>query len=97
MILNFINKPVSYTHLDVYKRQLKDSTVDVINFKLREPSTNEIKKMDAIRSEFDPMEYEGEEEEEDEEDDAQADDARAEDVRDVGEEFNEASKTDEAD
>ncbi|ABN66455.2 DNA-directed RNA polymerase II regulator [Scheffersomyces stipitis CBS 6054] len=91
-----LKKHRSSTNSEI-NRFLKDSTVDVINFKLREPSTNEIKKMDAIRSEFDPMEYEGEEEEEDEEDDAQADDARAEDVRDVGEEFNEASKTDEAD
>lgn len=42
-------------------RFLRDSTVDVINFSLREPNTNEMKKMDTIRSEFDPMDYEGEE------------------------------------
>ncbi len=65
-------------------RFLKESTVDAINFKLREPSTTEIKKMDSIRNEFDPMEYEGEEEE-DEEDDEE---------RDVADEFNEASKED---
>lgn len=40
---------------------LKNNTVDVVNFKLREPTTNELKKMDIFRSEFDPMEYEGEE------------------------------------
>lgn len=55
-------------------RFLKESTVDVINFKLREPNTNELKTMDNIRSEFDPMEYEGEEEEEDEEEGDVADD-----------------------
>lgn len=53
---------------------LKDSTVDVVNFKLREPNTNELKRMDAVRSEFDPMEYEGEEEEEEEEEEGFADD-----------------------
>lgn len=40
---------------------LKNNTVDVVNFKLREPTTNELKKMDIFRSEYDPMEYEGEE------------------------------------
>ncbi|ODV81136.1 DNA-directed RNA polymerase II regulator [Suhomyces tanzawaensis NRRL Y-17324] len=64
-------------------RFLKDTTIDAINFKLREPNTSELKKMDAIRSEFDPMEYEGEEEEEEEE-------------KDIGDEFNEASKSLEA-
>lgn len=39
---------------------LRDSTVDMINFTLREPTTNEMKKMDVARSEFDPMDYEGE-------------------------------------
>ncbi|RLV90165.1 RNA polymerase II-associated protein 1 [Spathaspora sp. JA1] len=48
-------------------RFLRDSTLDGINFKLREPTTNELKRMDNVRSEFDPMEYEGEEEEEQEE------------------------------
>lgn len=47
-------------------RFLDDSTTDVLNFKVREPNTNELKKMDNIRSEFDPMEYEGEGEEEEE-------------------------------
>lgn len=65
-------------------RFLKESTVDAINFKLREPSTTEIKEMDSIRSEFDPMEYEGEEEEEEVVE------------RDVADEFNEASKEDES-
>ena len=31
---------------------------------MREPSTNELKRLDTIRSEYDPMEYEGEDEEE---------------------------------
>lgn len=44
-------------------RFLDDSTVDVINFRLREPNTNELKKMDLARSEYDPMEYDGEDEE----------------------------------
>lgn len=55
-------------------RFLKESTVDVINFKLREPNTNELRTMDNIRSEFDPMEYEGEEEEDEEEEGDVADD-----------------------
>lgn len=45
-------------------RFLKDSTSDVINFKLREPNTDEMKLMDNLRSSFDPMEYEAAEEEE---------------------------------
>lgn len=48
-------------------RFLSDNTVDVINFKLREPNTSELRKMDNIRSEYDPMEYEGEDEDENEE------------------------------
>lgn len=47
-------------------RFLDESTMDVINFKLREPNTSELKKMDNIRSEYDPMEYEGEDEDDDE-------------------------------
>lgn len=42
-------------------RFLKDSTSDVINFKLREPNTDEMRGMDNLRSAFDPMEYEAEE------------------------------------
>lgn len=49
-------------------RFLNESTTDVLNFKVREPNTNELKRMDNIRSEYDPMEYEGEDEEDDEED-----------------------------
>lgn len=44
-------------------RFLDESTIDVINFRLREPNTNELKKMDLVRSEYDPMEYDGEDEE----------------------------------
>lgn len=44
-------------------RFLEESTADVINFRMREPNTNELKKMDIARSEYDPMEYEGEDEE----------------------------------
>lgn len=51
------------------QRFLKESTIDQINFKLREPTTNELKKMDTIRSEFDPMEYEGEDEDDEDDDD----------------------------
>lgn len=50
-------------------KYIKEQTFDGINFKLREPTTNELKKMDTIRSEYDPMEYEGEDEEEDDDDD----------------------------
>ncbi|GEQ68678.1 hypothetical protein JCM33374_g2346 [Metschnikowia sp. JCM 33374] len=67
-------------------RFLDDSTMDVLNFKLREPNTNELKKMDIIRSEYDPMEYEGEddeEEEEDEEDIAKSDSGDAQDSDDA--------------
>lgn len=39
---------------------LAQSTYDIINLHVREPTTNEIRKMDVARSEFDPMEYEGE-------------------------------------
>lgn len=45
---------------------VQENTYDLINLKLREPNTNEMRKMDNLRSEFDPMEYEGEEEEEEE-------------------------------
>ena len=50
---------------------VKERTYDEVAFKLREPSTNELKEMDRARSEFDPMEYEGDDddEEEEEEDD----------------------------
>ncbi|KAG7663130.1 uncharacterized protein J8A68_003308 [[Candida] subhashii] len=54
-------------------RFLRDSTLGGINFRLREPTTNELKKMDNIRSEFDPMEYEGEDEEDDEEEEEEED------------------------
>lgn len=47
---------------------ISDSTADVIEFKLREPNTSELRKMDNARSEYDPMEYEAEEDEEEEED-----------------------------
>lgn len=53
-------------------RFLDDSTMDVLNFKIREPNTNELKRMDNIRSEYDPMEYEGEDEEEDEGEDEES-------------------------
>ncbi|CAK7901305.1 RNA polymerase II-associated protein 1 [[Candida] anglica] len=44
-------------------RFLKENTADIINFKLREPNTDEMKQMDNLRSTFDPMEYEGDDEE----------------------------------
>lgn len=52
-------------------RFLKDSTVDVISLKIREPNTSELKRKDNIRSEYDPMEYEGEDEDEEEEEEEQ--------------------------
>ncbi|KAI5952353.1 hypothetical protein KGF54_003219 [Candida jiufengensis] len=39
---------------------IKERTFDQINFKLREPTTNELVSMDKARSEFDPMEYDSE-------------------------------------
>ena len=42
---------------------LAQSTFDTIQLHIREPTTNEIRKMDVARSEFDPMEYEGEDDE----------------------------------
>jgi RNA polymerase II-associated factor 1 len=80
-------------------RFLKDSTIDQINFLLREPTTNELKKMDTIRSEYDPMEYEGEEDEEDDDDGVQGEegeDQKEHDEQDVATEFNDASKEAEA-
>ncbi|KAF6063816.1 Paf1 family protein [Candida albicans] len=50
-----------------YYYPINERTYDGINFILREPSTNELKRSDTIRSEYDPMEYEGEDEEEEEE------------------------------
>lgn len=44
---------------------LANLTMDQINFTLREPSTDELKKIDTVRSEYDPMEYEAEDDEED--------------------------------
>lgn len=52
---------------------IRERTFDGINFKLREPTTSELKKMDTIRSEYDPMDYEGEDEDEDEEDEGNED------------------------
>lgn len=66
-------------------RFLRESTVDAINFKLREPNTNELRQMDNMRSEFDPMEYEGEEEEEEQEE-------QEEEQDDIAQEFDEATQ-----
>lgn len=69
-------------------RFLDESTMDVLNFKVREPNTNELKKMDNIRSEYDPMEYEGEDEEEEEEAaEGSGGSGDAEEDREVAEEF----------
>ncbi|KAK6461169.1 RNA polymerase II-associated [Scheffersomyces coipomensis] len=57
-------RPVANTEIN---RFLRESTLDGINFKLREPTTNELEKMDTIRSEFDPVEYGGDDDEEDDE------------------------------
>jgi len=74
-------------------RFLKESTIDQINFLLREPTTNELKKMDTIRSEYDPMEYEGEEDEEEEGvHDEEGDEQNEPEEQDVATEFNDASK-----
>lgn len=65
-------------------RFLDESTVDVINLKVREPNTSELKKMDTIRSEYDPMEYEGE------------DEAEEFDEGDVADEFDRATEAENA-
>lgn len=70
-------------------RFLEESTTDVLNFKVREPNTNELKKMDNIRSEYDPMEYEGEDDEESEE--VAGEDGA--DNGDVADEFDRATET----
>lgn len=38
-------------------RFLANSTADAVRFRLREPDTRELRKMDSARSEYDPMEY----------------------------------------
>lgn len=68
-------------------RFLDDSTVDVINLKLREPTTSELKKMDTARSEYDPMEYEGEDDEEIADEDGESDD--------IADEFDKATEAEE--
>lgn len=61
---------------------LKDSSIDQINLKLREPTTNELKKMDAARADYDPMEYDADDVDEDQDDEEQ----------DIGAEFNAAAE-----
>lgn len=85
-------------------RFIEQSTVDMVNFKLREPNTSELKKMDVIRSEYDPMEYEGEDEEEEEEIDEekegeQPSESKASNTEengsgDVADDFDKATETD---
>ncbi|RCK66756.1 RNA polymerase II-associated protein 1 [Candida viswanathii] len=60
---------------------IRERTFDGINFKLREPTTNELKKMDKVRSEYDPMEYEGEEEEDQEEEEEESSQLQTQAVR----------------
>ena len=43
-------------------RFLRENTADIVNFRIKEPSTSELKHMDNLRSRFDPMEYEGDDE-----------------------------------
>ncbi|CAI5758089.1 unnamed protein product [Candida verbasci] len=63
---------------------IKERTFDGINLKIREPTTNELKKLDKIRSAYDPMEYEGEEEDIDQQHDAQVEEQhRQEDLQDL--------------
>ncbi|OBA21112.1 hypothetical protein METBIDRAFT_31719 [Metschnikowia bicuspidata var. bicuspidata NRRL YB-4993] len=57
-------------------RFLADSTMDAIDFRLREPNTNELRKMDNARSEYDPMEYEGDDDDDDD-DEPEAKEAEA--------------------
>ncbi|KAF3985492.1 hypothetical protein FT663_05266 [Candidozyma haemuli var. vulneris] len=66
-------------------RFLRDSTYDVIDLKVREPNTSELKRMDNIRSEYDPMEYEGEDEEDEEEEEEADGEANGQDGEANGE------------
>lgn len=80
-------------------RFLDESTMDVINLRVREPNTNELKKMDTIRSEYDPMEYEGEDEEEEAEEEAEEAQEEAEEEAeegDVADEFDRATEAENA-
>ncbi|CUM65748.1 uncharacterized protein PRCAT00003396001 [Priceomyces carsonii] len=70
-------------------RFLRESTFDEINFKLREPNTSELKNMDKMRSEFDPMEYEGDDEEP-EEDNEKSDISHQGDAHEVAASNNES-------
>lgn len=72
-------------------RFLDDSTADVLDLKVREPNTNELRKMDTIRSEYDPMEYEGDDDEEEEEEESGGEEANGEDG-DVADEFDRATE-----
>lgn len=73
---------------------VKESTYDVVNYKLREPTTDEMRKMDNVRSEFDPMEYEGEEEQEqDDEQEGEQD----EEIDENGEQKDESNQDDKQD
>lgn len=74
---------------------LDESTLDVINFKLREPNTHELKRMDNIRSEYDPVEYEGEDDDEEESEEPEAADVAEKTLdKDVAEEFDHAENAD---
>lgn len=73
-------------------RFLDNSTMDVVNYKLREPTTSELRKMDNVRSEYDPMEYEGEEEEEEDDDNEGENETGARsDAGDVADDFDKAT------
>lgn len=76
-------------------RFLDDSTMDVINFRLREPNTNELKKMDRARSEYDPMEYDEGEDEDVAEDEEDEEEDNAEEAEEDNEEHGEIANGEE--
>lgn len=79
-------------------RFLDESTYDLLDLKVREPNTNELRKMDTIRSEYDPMEYEGDDDEEESgEDNEENEENGDEDNGDVAAEFDRATEAENGD
>lgn len=85
----FLKKYRASTNSEV-NRFLKERTADVIDFDLREPTSAELRQRDMARSEFDPMEYEGDDDD-DEEEEENGDEGDKANPRDIADEFDEAS------
>lgn len=85
----FLKKYRASTNSEV-NRFLKERTADVIDFTLREPTSAELRKRDLARSEFDPMEYEGDDDDDEEEEENGEANGRSH-PRDIADEFDEAA------